>query len=440
MGPLEDQGNRSGDDSRNDNLGADLSDMETQQIDSQFSPGGISESDGAGDFLHLMNTMPVDDACLLEDAFETQFVNLAGETQVVDFAGETQVLDDLEFFNEFTAEVGGVSKCGETYETEALCETQVLLQDDSVKIDCSNSVGLKSTMDNYAPEQVDNSSQTPSDTYCNEGHQSGSVCRAFTSIRAASIRASGLAARARGADRSLCTTSSDKSSLEQQTREQDGSSVVGYMSKSGRENDQECTENEYDEDGEELRNSIKVGCTAVRKLFEEDEVAEVDQSEAGINQTDDNLNKPDASENCLAGLSYANSQEPGELSQAYALEVVDRFLDLNVMEYDEGFGSRAHHAGKSKAVSAAKGSRDLAKSSILKSTDGECGIYDWDDTREDDGGGDFFLKKKQLFFDKESPKKRCLPNPGNLGTLTLAVVRLVEIMEMGKIKRTLRIN
>ncbi|XP_011071499.1 uncharacterized protein LOC105156929 [Sesamum indicum] len=410
MGPLEDEGNRSGDDSRNDNLGADLSDMATQQIDSQFSPGGISESDGAGDFLHLMNTVPVADACLLEDAFETQFVDLAGETQV---------LDDLEFLNEFTAEVGGVSKCGGTYETQALCDTQLLSQDDSVKIDCSISVGLKSTMDNYIPVQVDNSSGTPSETYSNEGHRSGSICRGFTSIRAASTRASGLAARAKGANHNLCTTSSDKSSLEQQTREQDGSSVVGYMSKSGRENDQECSENEYGEDTEELRNSMKVGCTAVRKLFEEDEVAEVDQSEAGINktddnginQTDDNLNKPDASENCLAGLSYANSQEPGELSQAYALEVVDRFLDLNVMEYDEGFGSRVHHAGKSNVVSAAKGSRDLAKSSILKSTDVECGIYDWDDTREDDGGGDFFLKKKQLFFDKESPKKRCLTEP-----------------------------
>ncbi|KAL0367653.1 UNVERIFIED_CONTAM: hypothetical protein Sradi_3655400 [Sesamum radiatum] len=407
MGPLEDEGNRSGDYLGTDNLGADLSDMATQQIDSQFSPGGISESDGAGDFLHLMNTVPVDDACLLEDAFETQFVNLAGETQVVDLAGETQVLDDLEFLNEFTAEVG-VSKCGGTYETQALCETQVLSHDGPVKIDCSISVGLKSTMDNYLPVQVDNSSGTPSETYSNEEHRSGSFCRGFTSIRAASTRASGLAARARGANRNLCTTTSDKSCLEQQTREQDGSSVVGCMSKSGSENNHECTEDEYDEDSEELRNSIKVGCTAVRKLFEE---AEVDQSEAGINQTDDNLNKPDASENCLAGLSYANSQEPGELSQACALEVVDRFLDLNVMEYDEVFGSRVHHAGKSKVVSAAKGSRDLAKSSILKSTDGECGIYDWDDTREDDGGGDFFLKKKQLFFDKESPKKRCLTEP-----------------------------
>ncbi|KAK4433959.1 hypothetical protein Salat_0558600 [Sesamum alatum] len=411
MGFLEDEGNRSGDDSRKDNLGADLSDMETQQIESQFSPGGISESDGDGDFIHLMNTMPVDDACLFEDAFETQLVNLAGETQVVDLAGETQVLDDFEFLNEFSAEVGGASKCGGTYETQALCETQVLSEDDTMKIDCNISVGLKSTMGNYPPKHVDNSSGAPSDTYSNEEHQSGSIRRGFTSIRAASTRASGLAARARGANHSLCTTSSDKSSLEQQTCEREGSSVLGYMSKSGRENDQECTENEYDEDCEEPRNSIKVGSTAVRKLFEEGKIDEVDQSEVGINQTDDNLNKPDASENCLAGLSYANSQEPGELSQAYALEVVDRFLDLNVMEYDEGFGSRVHHAGKSKVVSAAKGSRDLAKSSILKSTDGECGIYDWDDTREDDGGGDFFLKKKELFFDKESPKKRCLTEP-----------------------------
>ncbi|KAL0393187.1 UNVERIFIED_CONTAM: hypothetical protein Sradi_2541500 [Sesamum radiatum] len=338
MGPLEDQGNRSGDDSRNDNLGADF-----ERHGNPANRQSVCSSGG--------------------------------------FAGETQVLDDLEFFNEFTAEVGGVSKCGETYETEALCETQVLSQDDSVKIDCSNSVGLKSTMDNYAPNKL---------IIVLKHHLTHTVMKGINQDPSAEHL---------------------PQSVLRQLGPQVWQPVPEELTASGRENDQECTENEYDEDGEELRNSIKVGCTAVRKLFEEDEVAEVDQSEAGINQTEDNLNKPDASENCLAGLSYANSQEPGELSQAYALEVVDRFLDLNVMEYDEGFGSRAHHAGKSKAVSAAKGSRDLAKSSILKSTDGECGIYDWDDTREDDGGGDFFLKKKQLFFDKESPKKRCLTKP-----------------------------
>lgn len=224
-----------------------------------------------------------------------------------------------------------------------------------------------------------------------------------------------MAAHARAASRNLCTTSSDKSSLEQQTCEQDGSSLVGHLLKSGRQNDQVCLENEYNDDNEKMRNSnkCKVGRTTMRKLFGEDKVAEVDESETDINHTDDNLDIPEllASENCLAGLSYANSQEPGELSQAHALEVVDKFLDLNFIEYDEGFGMRVHNAEKPKVVSGAKGSRDLAKSTVLKSTDGECGIYDWDDTREDDGGGDFFLKKKELFFHKGGQKQRCLTEP-----------------------------
>lgn len=233
--------------------------------------------------------------------------------------------------------------------------------------------------------------------------------RGFTSIRAASIRASGLAASTRGANGNFSTTSCDKSSLEEQIYEQDGLCLDG-------ETQVVNLADEHNEDNVELRNSnrYKVGNSkAVRKLFGDDKVAEVGQSDADVNHTDGNLNMPEllASEHCEAGLSYANSQEPGELSQAHALEVVEKFLDLNATEYDESFGMRVRNAEKPKVVSGAKGSRDLAKISNLKSTGGECGVYDWDDTREDDHGGDFFLKKKELFFDNGHQKQRSLTEP-----------------------------
>ncbi|PIN14372.1 hypothetical protein CDL12_12997 [Handroanthus impetiginosus] len=405
MGPLEDDENcHNNNDSRKNDFDVDLSDFETQQIDSQFSPGGFFEDDGANDSSFITNTVPVDDTYLLEDAFETQLVNLAGETQVVDLAGEaqvvdpagetqvvdpageTQVLDDLDCMNnmpnDFNADIGALNEFDLKH--KAACETQEFSQDDPWRTDSSVSVGPGSKVNNYHPKQ-------------------GSVCRGFTSIRTASIRASGLAAHAQGAKR----TSSDGSSVEQKTCEQDGSSLIG------RKNDQECLQNEYDEYCGEMKNSnkCKIGGTAMRKLFREDKVAEDGQSEADDNHIGP-LDMPELpAENCLAGLSYANSQEPGELSQAYALEVVDRFLDLNVMECDEGFGTRVHKAEKPKVVSVGKGSRDLAKSSTLKSADGEHGIYDWDDTREDDGGGDFFLKKKEIFFDKGGPKESFFTEP-----------------------------
>lgn len=412
MGILEGDERRNHSNSNQKNSNADSCDAATQQFDSQFSPGSASEGDGADDILNIMNTMPFDDTYILEDAFETQMVNLAAETQVLDLADETQVVDlyeesqmedlygetqvvdlpgETQVLDEFNAELSDVTECGQTNKTDVMCETQRLSEeDDSAQTDGSDSVGLESTVDKDPPKEE-------------------SLFRGFTSIRAASIRASGLAAHARGASRDLSTTTSDKSSLEQQSSELDG----GHMSKHGRKSDQEFLENGYNYESERKSNKYKTGSTAVRKLFGEDQDAEVGKSETETNQTDDNLDMPEllASQNCLAGLSYANSQEPGELSQARALEVVDRFLDLSFLEDDEGFGKRVQNVEKPKVVSAAKGSRDLAKKSTLQNTIGECGIYDWDDAREDDGGGEFFLKKKELFFDNEGPKQRCLTEP-----------------------------
>ncbi|KAG8373003.1 hypothetical protein BUALT_Bualt12G0125800 [Buddleja alternifolia] len=404
MGPLEDEESLNNGNSIKKNMNAELSNFATQQIDSQFFPGDGLGGEGADDYIYLTSTMPVDDTYLLDDAFETQLVNLAGETQVIDHVGETQALDDfdsmknfpIECLYEFNAEVDAVSDSEGANKTQPLYQTQKFSEDDPVKIDGGDSVGKEKTVDIYSAKRGENVSGAPSNTCSNEEHSSGSVCGGFTSIRAASMRASGLAAQARRTNKILHSTSSDKSSLEHQTLEQDGSSHVGYLSNSVRKHDEECGKKEEKEGVRELKDAskCKVGGRAARKLFTEE----------------DNIDMPEllASENCLAGLSYVNSQEPGELSQANALEVVDRFLDLNVVEFDEGFDSRVHIAEKPKVVSVAKGSRELAKSSILKSKDGESGVYDWDDTREDEGGGDFFLKKKELFFDKEGIKQRSL--------------------------------
>ncbi|CAA0825001.1 BRCT domain-containing DNA repair protein [Striga hermonthica] len=388
MGFSKDISNRDANDSKNNNFSVDSPDFETQQVDSQCPVGDGYEID---DFQYLTNTMPVDECYLFEDEFETQYVNLAGETQVVDDVDETQVLGDLDCMKNFDElDTVAVNSSEGANKAEAFYETQVLSQDGSEKIDDVDSIGLQNTSDTFRPE---------------------TFSRGFTSIRAASIRSSGLAAREHGAKRNSCPSSSDKSSLEQETFKKGNTSVAQCSLESGMKNCHSDFRDVSTEDTGQLGNldKCKVACAAVRKLFKDVEFAEVDQTEAyDINQTDDNANIY-SEKGCLAGLSYANSQEPGELSQAHALEVVDKFLDLNVMDIGDGVGATVQKAEKkTKIASGVKGSRELAKkSSALKEVNGEHGIYDWDDSREDDGGGEFFIKKKELFFENGDGKKRC---------------------------------
>ncbi|XP_047960703.1 uncharacterized protein LOC125205681 [Salvia hispanica] len=427
MGTVEGSRNHSNSSQKNSNL--DSRDAATQQIESQFSPGDALEGDRDDDSLNTMS-MPVDDTYILEDKFETQMANLAEETQVVDLAEETQVVDltgdtqvvdlprdtqvvdldgdtlsmdldgetqmvdfadetqlvdlyeetqvvdlpgETQVLDEFNAELY-LAECRQTNKTDVTCETQRLSEEPSAKIDGNVSIELDSAVNKNSLKEE-------------------SLCRGFTSIRAASIRASGLAARARGTSHGLSTTSTDKSSMEHQTSELDGPSLIGHVSKS--------LENGYSNESEGDPNRYKITSTAVRRLFREDEDAECEKAETETNQTDD----------MLEVLSYVDSQEPGDLSQERALEVVNRFLDVGFIEQDEDFGKKVQDVNKPKGVSAVKGSRDLAKRSILQKTTGEHGIYDWDDAREDEGGGEFFLKKRELFFDNVGPVPRCLTEP-----------------------------
>ncbi|XP_057809177.1 uncharacterized protein LOC131023650 [Salvia miltiorrhiza] len=392
--------------------------------------------------------MPFDDTYLMEDEFETQMANLAeetqmanlaeetqvvdlegetlamdldGETQMVDFGDETQMVDlyeetqvvdlpgETQVLDEFNAELD-LAEYRQTNKTDVTCETQRLSEEDSANIDGSVSVELDSTVDKDPPKEEDLPQYAlqqlgllvwqpvlPGDLPQYVLHQLGLLVCQPVAEELVMVCLPLVLMYLLWNNRHL---------------KLDGSSLVGHVSKSGRKSDGHFLENDCNSECERNSNRYKIPCTAVRKLFGEDQDAEVDKSETEINQKDDNHDMPELlASDSMAGLSYVNSQEPGELSQAHALEVVDRFLDLSFMEHDEGFGKKVQDVHKPKGVSAAKGSRDLAKRSTLQNTVGERGIYDWDDTREDDGGGEFFLKKKELFFDNEGPKPRCFTEP-----------------------------
>ncbi|CAD6334640.1 unnamed protein product [Miscanthus lutarioriparius] len=101
---------------------------------------------------------------------------------------------------------------------------------------------------------------------------------------------------------------------------------------------------------------------------------------------------------CLAGLSYVGSQEPGDLSQANAFDVVDRLISIK-----GGLSSQENTPNKLEKekprVSSKRGTLMLAeKVDLGRGSNTKAEIFEFVDSREDDGGGDFFSKNKDIFL------------------------------------------
>ncbi|XP_055818230.1 uncharacterized protein LOC129887238 isoform X2 [Solanum dulcamara] len=415
---------------------------DTQPVDTQISPQSLPGEDH--ELYNDQNMAPADDHPFFNDAFETQLVNLCGEnqileiggetqvvdfgdeTQVVDFGGETQVVDfgsetqqvdlgvetqlvedhdglqnkHIQTFGNCNIEVAVDSDSEGSDRTEVLCDTQELSDDDSMENSYSSIDQVKLPKSSNS-NTSDRSSLAQSDVQSNDKHHSGSLQRGFTSIRAASIRASGLAAydmSRKGTKGSTWSIKSDNP-LEQEGAGHNGTSVVGPQSEVRKELNLNACE-EYDEHLKEVgnENRCKVGSSAARKLFRDEILIETKGPEDGKYDFQKAVDLPQlASENVLAGLSYLDSQEPGEDTQANALEAVDKFLNLNPFDFDQHIDFGKSSIGKSKCVSAANGTKHLARRAA-GIADAEGGIFDWDDNREDEGGGEFFQKKKELLF------------------------------------------
>lgn len=220
----------------------------------------------------------------------------------------------------------------------------------------------------------------------------------LASLGVTSLRASGLAARNKAlnnASNGSCSTSTSCQSLKQISVKD---TAVSLMEVEGKV----YQENSLGFNGEVniLRNGSKcrIGNPAARKLFTEDPNTE-DPLPGDTNEGENSNHLPAYD---LAGLSYNESQEPGELSQATALDFVDKFLKDNAMELDEEVDHGKSISGNSKCVLSVKGPQSLAKKANDKTSIGEMGIYDWDDSREDEGGGGIFCRRKEEFFGSRS--------------------------------------
>ncbi|KAB2599471.1 hypothetical protein D8674_009742 [Pyrus ussuriensis x Pyrus communis] len=411
---------------------------DTEPIDTQISsPPSSDEKGKSRDADELVrDTVPCNDTVPVEDAFETQMVDFGGETQLIDFGGETQlmdfgwetqvmdfggetqvmdfggdtqvmdfgsdtqamgfggetqVLDDINCYAnmeetqllEFDDVVVSDTDSEELDTTEVFDDSKDLSDDESVqrgsgqlvneenirRIPCENSVNGLMEQANYSVDNQHNAGLQVSDAT--------PVVEGSPELRPASLQASDLAA---------CSTV-----LKGTNR---GSAING-----------EEVRQEHDSRNEK---KCRTGGSTARKLFPEDsdaENTEISHYSGSGEEGEDLLQFP-----CnLAGLSYVDSQEPGELSQANALDFVDKFLQNNLDESNKEVGHGKSARDTSKIVSSAKGPQILAKKANDKSIDK--GIFDWDDNREDEEGGEFFRRRKADFFDGGSHGWRSLPQP-----------------------------
>ncbi|XP_040944123.1 uncharacterized protein [Gossypium hirsutum] len=405
------------------NPSTDFADGETQpfEFDSQFpvSPfcGYRDDNEDDDELNYPQDTVPLyDNNVAVEDGLETQILNLGEETQVLDFGGETQVLDYLDccenietqLLDAFDVSVVLDSEGEGTDGTEVFDDGDEVSDDEVVIGDCGRSIGheekesleqCRASTDECRSSGIHVPTATPDVKAVSEG-KPGSVQR-FTSVRAASLRASGLAARnaaLREMNNESCSNQTDSRFSNQCTVDSKGLNLKVVENISQRQD----------------QNSInfRVGCPTARKLFAEDcftENKELSRNSEVADAREDLLEAPDC-DGPLAGLSYIDSQEPGELSQANALDFVERFVNDKLMELDNEVDFGKSTGGNSKLISCAKGLQSLAKRTIERSTAGEAGNFEWDDFREDEGGGDIYRRMKEEFYGNRSQARKSSTN------------------------------
>ncbi|XP_021764062.1 uncharacterized protein LOC110728723 isoform X2 [Chenopodium quinoa] len=319
---------------------------------------------------------------------ETQPLVFDDETQIMELSGETDVIDDD----------GG--DFGEHMDTQLL-----EVSDDNDGSECNSgrrgiekaetSGGAVGSIDVELQDRSGNQTagfvekETSNCRREDGGDRSESMFseRGFASVRIATLRDAGLAARQKNAD---------NGSAEIHCFDDRGRS--SNVERAGREKDMEISEEEGSSGGEKS----SVVRSLARKLFREEDVADL-ESDYNISDSD---RKDDVCKNDVAGLSYVDSQEPGELSQTTALEFVDRFLKVNVFESDESLLRKNAVAEYKSPGAIGKGAQSVAQQARRKSILAEASIYEWDDNLEDEGGGEFFIKKKDMLYGtpKSCPK------------------------------------
>lgn len=135
---------------------------------------GRKDACGNADELQLFeSTVPFDDTVLLENAFETQLVNLGGETQVLDIDADGFENLSTQFLDECDTEIAIDSDGEGTGKTEVLSDDDLLLEVESGRRDAGNSVDGEQTHQGSLGRQGDDLFMVTPDAFSDERRSSG---------------------------------------------------------------------------------------------------------------------------------------------------------------------------------------------------------------------------------------------------------------------------
>ncbi|XP_076910674.1 uncharacterized protein LOC143568386 [Bidens hawaiensis] len=360
-------------DDESDSSTWDFGGDETQVFDSQLCESPTSS------FGHRVDEAELATQVMDHDELATQVMDPDGETEPVNLCGETQVVnveDEIEEMDMFDDVQGNETQLFDGYDTEEVVSDNEGTEKTEIVDDSDDGFGTGDCADSADVQHTEKLHQ------CKENNTSGAGFRTFTSIRAASMRAAGLTALNKAPKTSMNTIEHGRIQLE--NSQPHGTEKVNQLI-----------------DHQETGNTFGFGRSIARKLFDVDTVSETKDENDKIDLGGGA--KSPVLDTELAGLSYLDSQEPGDASQANALDFVDNFLKVNI-ECDDDFGVRKSTGGKSKPVLSAKGAQTFAKSaSIIDEFDKRLSFC-WDNNLEDEGGGEFYRKKKEVFFASGSRK------------------------------------
>ncbi|XP_062179635.1 uncharacterized protein LOC133884294 [Phragmites australis] len=301
--------------------------------------------------------------------------------------GKTQLVEDSD------EEIG----CDELSEDTLVLSDNEGLSDDErdVRSEMEGSIeGVNGGVEKHG----DNKSLVDSDASTDEEGDRGHLQMKLTSVRVASVRTCGLAETRNESTVNSVHQGKQKASTNGKhllpkiaANSASCSTSFSGFPHCGIENDSHRYVQNHDKDGIKSRDR----CSTAKKLF-----------------ADTAGDEGERNSRAFAGLSYIGSQEPGDLSQANAFEVVDRLISVN-----GGLSSQETTPNKLETakppVSSKRGTLLLAeKVERSRSSTGKAEIFEWVDSREDDGGGEFFSKNKDILLQKSAGRGK--PNSHSL--------------------------
>ncbi|KAL5202879.1 hypothetical protein ABZP36_013831 [Zizania latifolia] len=321
----------------------------TQLVEEHEEDGGNA---GAGDGVETQFI----EECLEEE----ERVNNSSDEDVGDW-GKTQLVDDSDEEN------------GDAGDDELSVGTQALSDDDDLSNDERDVKFVE--INDVSEDHVDNKNLVDSDASTDEEGDTVRVASELTSEPAAACEAFTVNRLQQGKEQASINGAHFPMKIVDNSTSCNIS--LGDHPDCGIDNDSHGYIQNHDKDGTKSRSR----CSTAKKLFA-DTTAEEGESDGRY----------------FSGLSYIESQEPDDQSQANALEIVDRLISIN-----GGVSSQEPTPQKLESakppISNKRGTLILAeKVDCTRTYNGKAEIFAWVDSQEDDGGGEFFSKNKDILL------------------------------------------